>query len=104
MVDGIQYSHVLVVQRSLTVLRPSQAFHDATCEYRVMFAIFTIVVAYGTCTETCSRRDEMAPGTDGSVAVAKVYTGVADTWYISVYLLRRARRKLHFDTSRLGNL
>ena len=46
----------------------------------------------------------MAPGTDGSVAVAKVYTGVADTWYISVYLLRRARRKLHFDTSRLGNL
>ena len=46
----------------------------------------------------------MAPGTDGSVAVAKVYTGVADTWYISVCLLRRARRKLHFDPFRLSDL
>ena len=43
-------------------------------------------------------------GTDSSVAVAKVYTGVADTWYISVCLLRRARRKLHFDPFRLGDL
>ena len=30
--SGIQCLHILVVQRSLTVLRPSQAFHDIICE------------------------------------------------------------------------
>ena len=51
---GIRYLRVLAVQRSLTVVRPSQAFHDS--EYRVMLAIFTTVVANGTCTQTDSRR------------------------------------------------
>ena len=32
-VHCMQYLHVLAVQRSLTVVRPSQAFHDAICEY-----------------------------------------------------------------------
>ena len=44
---GIQYLHVLVVQRSLTVLRPSQAFHDIICECRILLAIF-LIVAYRT--------------------------------------------------------
>ena len=61
---GIQYLHVLAFQRSLTVARPSQAFHDdAICEYRVMFAIFRQLRIIGhVCTETGSRR------------------GVNDTW------------------------
>ena len=33
---------------SLTVLRPSQAFHDVICECRILFAIFP-TVAYRTC-------------------------------------------------------
>ena len=53
---AIQHLHVLAVQHSLTVVRPSQAFHDSMREYRVMFAIFSTVVANGTCTETGSRR------------------------------------------------
>ena len=53
---GIQYLHALAVQRGLTVVRPSQAFHDSMCEYRVMFAIFSTVVANGACTEIGSRR------------------------------------------------
>ena len=53
---GIQYFHVLVVQRGLTVVRPSLAFRDSMCEYRVMYAIFSTIVANGTCTETDSRR------------------------------------------------
>ena len=53
---GVQYLHVLAVQRSLTVVRPSQAFHDSMCDYRVMFAIFSTVAANGTCTETGNRR------------------------------------------------
>ena len=60
----IQYLHVLAVQRSLTVVRPSTAFHDSTCEYRVMFAIFSTVVANGTCTKTGSRERLMALGAD----------------------------------------
>ena len=45
---GIQYLHdVLVVQRGLTVLRPSQAFHDIVCECRILLAIFQIM-AYRT--------------------------------------------------------
>ena len=51
---GTQYLHELAVQPRLTVLRPRQAFHDATCEYRVMLAILSTVVAYGRCTETGS--------------------------------------------------
>ena len=39
---GIQYFHVLVVRRSLTVLRPRQAFHDIICECRILLAIFAI--------------------------------------------------------------
>ena len=45
----------------------------------------------------------MTPGADSSVAVARVQTGAADIRYLSVYLLRRARRNLHFDSSKLGN-
>ena len=37
---GIQYLHVLAVQRSLTIVRRSEAFHDAMCENGAMFAIF----------------------------------------------------------------
>ena len=57
----IQYLHVLAVQRSLTVVRPCQAFHDSMCEYREMFAIFLTVVANGTCTETGSRQGINSP-------------------------------------------
>ena len=35
--------------------------------------------------------------------VARVYTGVADTRYLLIYLLRRARRNLHFDPPKLGD-
>ena len=75
----IQNLHLLVVQRSSTVLQPSQAFHDATCEcrilivlrrshafhdvtceYRILFVIFQ-TVAYRTRTESGSRR-----GVDGT--------------------------------------
>ena len=35
--------------------------------------------------------------------VARVYTSVADTRYLSIYLLRRARRNLHFDAPKLGD-
>ena len=55
---GLQYIYVLAVQRSLTVVRLSQGFHDSMCEYRVIFAIFSTEVANGTCTETRSRRGE----------------------------------------------
>ena len=53
---AIQHLHVLAVQHSLTVVRPSQAFHDSMCDYRVMFAIFSTVAANGTCTETGRRQ------------------------------------------------
>ena len=42
-----QYLHVLVLHRSLAVLRPSQVFHDILCDRRIMFAIF-LIVAYRT--------------------------------------------------------
>ena len=35
---GIKCLYVLVVQRSLTVLRPSQAFHDIMCECRILLS------------------------------------------------------------------
>ena len=54
-VHCMQYLHVLAVQRSLTVVRPSQAFHVQYVSIRVTFAIFSIV-AYRTCTEIGSRR------------------------------------------------
>ena len=57
-----KYLRVLAVQHSLTVVPSSQAFRDAICEYRVMFAIFS-TVAYRTCTETGSRREvSLTPG------------------------------------------
>ena len=37
------------------------------------------------------------------VVVAMVYTGVADTRYLSIYLLRRAKRNLPFDPPKLGD-
>ena len=39
----IKYFHVLVVQGSRTVLRPSQAFHDVLFEFRVLFAVVPTV-------------------------------------------------------------
>ena len=38
----------------------------------------------------------MTPGAVGG-GVARVHTGVADTRYLSIYLLRRARKNLYFD-------
>ena len=35
--------------------------------------------------------------------VARVYTGVADTRYLSIKLLRRATKNLHFDPTNLGD-
>ena len=52
---GVQYLQVLAVQRSLAVVRLSQAFHDAICECGIMLAIFS-TVAYRTCTEAGSKR------------------------------------------------
>ena len=51
-----------VVYGTLTAVRPSQAFHDAICECRIMFAIFS-TVAYRTCTEAGSRLEvSLTPG------------------------------------------
>ena len=47
---GIYYLRVLVGQSSLTVLRPSQAFHDIICHVSVeSCSIFFPIVAYRTC-------------------------------------------------------
>ena len=46
---------ILGVQRSLTVLRPSQAFHDVIWECRILFAVFP-TVAYSTCAQAGSSR------------------------------------------------
>ena len=64
----IQYLHVLAVQRSRTIVRPSQAFHDAMCECGVMFAIFSTLVDNGTCTKTGinSRRCNWYPAPTGA--------------------------------------
>ena len=53
---GMQYLHVLALKRCLTVVWPSQAFHDAICEYRVIFAICSTVACRTCTTETDSRR------------------------------------------------
>ena len=37
------------------------------------------------------------------MGVVKVHTGVADTRYLSIYLLRRAKRNSHFDPPKLGD-
>ena len=50
---------------------------------------------------TGSRRGSMAPGFVS--VVGTVYTSVADTRYLSIYLLRRARRNVHFDPPNLGD-
>ena len=46
---GLQYSYMCSQFSiySLTVVRPSQAFHDALCEHRVILAFFS-TVAYRT--------------------------------------------------------
>ena len=44
----------------------------------------------------------MAPGTV-TVVVARIYTGVADTRYQCIYLLKRARRNLQFDPPKIGD-
>ena len=103
MVNGytILTLHVLAVQRSVTVVRRSQAFHDAICEYRVlMIAIFS-TVAYRTRTETGSR--PRVHSTRGRQWLLQGYTqvGVPDTRYLSINLLRRARRNLYFDPPKL---
>ena len=47
MLTGIEYLDVLVVQRSLAVLQPRQAFHsDIICGRRKLLAIFPMLVAY----------------------------------------------------------
>ena len=53
---GIQHFRVLAVQRNFTIVRRSQAFHDAMCEYGVIFSIFSTGVANGKCTQTGRRR------------------------------------------------
>ena len=46
----------------------------------------------------------MAPGSvTAAVGVARVCTCVADTRYLSICLLRRARRNPHFDPPKLGD-
>ena len=52
---GIYYLHVIVVQRSLAVVRPIQAFLDAIFGCRIMFATFP-TATYRTCTEASSGR------------------------------------------------
>ena len=42
----------------------------------------------------------MAPG---SVSGGYTLSGIADTRYLSIYRLRRARRNLHFDPPKLGH-
>ena len=37
------------------------------------------------------------------MGVARVYTDVAGTRYLSIYLLRKARRNLHFDPPKLDD-
>ena len=37
------------------------------------------------------------------MGVRRIHTGVADTRHLSIYLLKRARRNLHFDPPQLGH-
>ena len=53
--DKILHWHALVVERSLIVLRPSQAFRYEKCECRILLAIIP-AMAYRTCVEPGSRR------------------------------------------------
>ena len=104
---GIQYLsdiHVLAFQRSLTVVRPSQALHDATCEGRIMFVFFS-TVSYRTCTEQAGSRrgitdtrrfhPMMSGWFPSRIVVARVYTGVEDARYLSIHMPRKARRNGH---------
>ena len=55
-------------------------------------------VAYRACTEETgiiAGEVSMEPGSV-SGGCKRVYTGVADTRYLSTYLMRRARRNIHF--------
>ena len=101
---GTQYLDV-VVQRSLTVVLPSQAFHDAICERRVMFAIFP-TVAYKTCAEADSRRGVNDTRCRHLIMISGWFPSwivVARTWYLSIYMLMKARTNVYFDPPKLGD-
>ena len=81
---GMLYLHIiLVVQRSLTVPRPSQAFHHIICERRILFAIFP-TVTYRTCTEAASRR-----GVPDGLSLQRYTQVMKYTRYLSIYMLIR---------------
>ena len=108
-VDGYEiYLHVLVVQRSLTVLRPSQAFHHVICGCRIMFAIFP-TVAYRTCTEAGSRRGVNDTRRRHQLLVSLMdcrCKGIHRCGRYSVsldHMLRKARGNLHLYPPKLGD-
>ena len=111
LLTGIQYLHALVVQRSLTVLRPSQALHDKTCECRTLLAIFPIV-PYRTNMSLYIQKKQVAGEislTPCTVIIEWLVSlkdfrrkgflspvGVEDARHLSICMLRRARRNPAF--------
>ena len=94
---------VLTVKLSLTVtvVRPSQA--SMMLYVRIeQCSCFFLQWRTGHVQKQVAGEVSVAPGAD-NVVVARVYTGVAYTRYLSVYLLRRTTRNLRFDPPKLGN-
>ena len=66
-------------------------------------------MAYRTCKEEGSGQGTMTPGAVISgwfswwIFVARVYTDVEDTWYLSTFMLRKAIRNLRFDPPKPGD-
>ena len=89
---GRQYLHVLVVQRRLTVVRPSQAFIPwcRIYECRILFAIFRQWHTGHVQKKQVTGEVSLAPGAVISgwfpvrILVARAYTGVEDAQYLSI--------------------
>ena len=101
---GTQHLHVLAVQRSLTFVRPCQAFHDGTFQCRVMFAISsTVVVSYGTCPDTGSKCGVKGTGRRQKCVSCKGIDGCGRHPVSICVSVEEGKKKLLFDSSKLGN-
>ena len=103
---GIQYLHVPAVQRTLTVVRLSQEFYEAICKCRILFSFVDSGVQD---MKQVAGDVSMTPGAVMSgccprwIVFARVYTGVQDTWCVSMYKPRKAVKDTHFDALKLGD-
>ena len=78
---------------TLTAVRPSRAFHDAVCEYRGMFTIFS-TVAYRTWHVQKQVAGEVSWHQAPSVVVARVYTcGMCGRYPVSIDLSAEEGKK-----------